>query len=156
MQSAGYNMDTIRSRLNLSARNILDGTPLKYRRLSLLSNLEPESINKSNFFQFTPEHIIQNMDEDIAWNVFYRRMHDVFGDSMFDLQKNQPVFSYVSKPTTSVEQTASDFLTQKHPGFNFDPSMTQFTPAYVGQNIPTVELLRQRYSSLPFDFEHFN
>ena len=61
MQSAGYNMDTIRSRLNLSARNILNGTPLKYRRLSLLSNLEPESINKSNFFQFTPEHIIQNM-----------------------------------------------------------------------------------------------
>lgn len=156
MQSAGYNMDTIRSRLNLSARNILDGTPLKYRRLSLLSNLEPESINKVNFYSFTPEHIIQNMDEDIAGNVFYRKMYDVFGDSMFDLQKNQPIFSYTGKPTTSVEQAASDFLTQKHPGFNFDPSMTQFTPAYVDQNLPTVEFLRQRFTSLPFDFEHFN
>jgi hypothetical protein len=156
MQSAGYNMDTIRGHLNLSTRNILDGTPLKYRRLSLLSNLEPESINKSNFFKFTPEHIIQNMDEDIAGNVFYRKMYDVFGDSMFDLQKNQPIFSYTGKPTTSVEQAASDFLTQKHPGFNFDPSMIQFTPAYVDQNVPTVEFLRQHYHSLPFDFEHFN
>lgn len=156
MQSAGYNMDAIRGNLDRSAKDILNGTPLQNWRLYLLDNLEPQPINKTNFYRFIPEHIIQNMDEDIAWNVFYRRMNDVFGGSIFDLQKNKPIFTYTDKPATSVEQVASDFLTQKHPGFNFDPSMTQFTPAYVGQNVPTVEFLRQRYPELPFDFEHFN
>jgi hypothetical protein len=123
--------------------------------MSLLNNLEPHQINEHNFDQFIPRHIVQNMNESIASNIFYRRMDNIFEDSKFNLQTNRPTFSYTAKPITSIEQAASDFLTQKYPEFNFDLSMNQFTPAYANQNIPTIEFLRQRNPSLPFDFKHF-
>lgn len=155
MQSAGYNMNAIRNNLDRSAKNIINGTPLYNWRMSLLNNLEPHQINEHNFDQFIPRHIVQNMNEDIASNIFYRRMDNIFEDSKFNLQTNRPTFSYAAKPITSIEQAASDFLTQKYPEFNFDLTMNQFTPAYANQNIPTIEFLRQRNPSLPFDFKHF-
>lgn len=157
MKSAGYNDSHIKYIINNNSLNILRGKPISYTdNLDLDRNYKPKSITKDNYSFFTPEHIINNMDDDMAENIFYGAMFKHFNPSDIDIDTNSLVFSNTLPDTPhSVLIKASERLSQKYPGLNFDPSLKQFTPTYSGDNIPTINFWRQKHAVLPFDFDIF-
>ena len=160
MKSGGYNEDAIKHLFAQSAeRYILNGESVPNWSLDLDYNngrFIPRAITEYNFTQFRPEHIIQNMTEPIALGVFGRALNDSFGRSHFNYQTNTPKFDFRFTPIDDVRQAASNILTAKHPEFNFDPSLVQFTAARSADNVPTINWLRDRYKGmLPFDFSTF-
>lgn len=154
MKSAGYNDDTIRRNIDSRAFNILNGDIISYG-IGLDRGGTPFGISRINYPNFTPEHIISNIDEDIAHGIFMESMNKAFGLSQFDHGTNTVKFNYTPIKVGDVEVAASDLLSKKYPGINFDPSMSQFTAENAAQNIPTITFLRSKYTYLPFDFDGF-
>ena len=157
MKSAGYNDSHIKYIIDNNSLNLLSGRPISYTsNLNLDRNYKPVSITKDNYSFFTPEHIINNMDDDMAENIFYRAMFKHFDPSDFDVDTNSLVFSNTLPDTPHpVLIKASEKLSQKYPGLNFDPSLKQFTPTYSGDNVSTINFWRQKHAVLPFDFDIF-
>lgn len=157
MKSAGYNDSHIKYMIDNNSLNLLSGRPISNTyKLDLDGNYKPVSITKDNYSFFTPEHIINNMDDDMAENIFYRAMFNHFNPSDLDIDTNNLVFSNTLPDTPHpVLIKASERLSQKYPGLNFDPSLKQFTPTYSGDNVPTINFWRQKHAVLPFDFDIF-
>ena len=157
MKSAGYNDNHIKYILDNNYMALLNGKPITFpMSLHLNGRYKPYAITKDNYSFFTPEHIINNMDDDMAENIFYRAMFKHFDPSDLDVDTNNLVFSNTLPDTPHpVLIKASERLSQKYPGLNFDPSLKQFTPTYSGDNIPTINFWRQKHAVLPFDFDIF-
>lgn len=160
MRSSGYNESAIEDLFGQAAgRYILNGQSVPSWLLNLNYNhgrFAPNAITEYTFTQFRPEHIIQNMTEPIAQNVFIKSLQDTFNSS-FDKDLNIPIFTFTPPPIDDVRIAASNILSAKHPELNFDPSLIQFKPENSANNIPTINWLRTiRKYGLPFDFNNFS
>lgn len=155
MSNSGYRNEVILRGMQNGSYDILNGTGIFSRHLLLDDNFQPMQMTAQNVPLFTSDYFKRNLNEDTALEIFYNALRNSFDGSYFNPHSGIEVkFSPVN--ITDKMRVVSEMLSSKYPQFNFDPSLQQFTPQFSGQNVPTINFLRQKFGYLPFDFSHFN
>lgn len=154
MLDGGYNEDFIDRIIARNLDGLFSGKEMSTLDLHLNHNLEPYGFSKRDWHAFNDQTVLAHLDEDIANSIFKRRL-----DSAFRRPINadaSPSYHFNQLSTASdLERKSANFLQKLYPDLNFDVNMTQFTPQFSGDNIPTINYLRNRYPILPFDLTTF-